>query len=269
VGTAASRRAAPTASIFLASSFSGSQAESTSAPAPVTPTVGRPAISSYHGLIPANAERIAILMKDIVKFLGKTWGFIGLVLGILSIITLIGGMLHRQQPDLGFLLPPEDEIKANRNDLNYRRFVVQLMLIKTDKYSSNAQQEIEELTQFLQLNPSYTKAYLARGLIFFSVGQYSSGLSDMGRVVAEATDPPLRQRAIKETRLARLAQTLMPISILGAAVVTLLHVVEWLKVRLDRWGRGRIIAFWIAYAVWIISLAFFIFYSGFIEAWIE
>jgi len=208
-------------------------------------------------------------MKDIVKFFVKAGGLMSLVLAILNIVILMGGMLHRQQPDLSFLLPAEAEIKANLNDLNYRRFVGQLMLIKTDNYSGSSQHEIEELTRFLQLYPDYTKAYLARGLIFFSVGQYSLGLSDVRRVVVDASDPSLRERAIKEARLARIAQSLMPISVLGAAVVALLRFLEWLQVRLDRWGRGRIIALGVGYVVWITSLAFFIFYSGFIETWIE
>ena len=208
-------------------------------------------------------------MKAVFKFASKAWGLRELAISIVSIFGLIGGLSHRQRPDLAFLSPPQDEITANFDNLDYRRFVVQLLTIQIANTAGETQSVIEDLTQLLQQYPSYTKAYLARGIIYFSTGQYTLGRADMEQVLAEATEARLRQRASVEIFLAQFAQLLAPMLVVGAIGVSGLKIVEWLGLQFGRWGRWRTTAFAIAYIMWVSSLGLLFVYSSFIDGWVK
>ncbi len=96
----------------------------------------------------------------------------------------------------------------------------------------------------LESRPTYLKAYLARGLIYFHLRKRAWGAADMEKVLALSDDPKLRRRANLELLLNKMARILAPIALVGRmAIGIFLFTVDCMGLAVVRMGRLQVMIF--------------------------
>jgi hypothetical protein len=196
---------------------------------------------------------------------------IGIVIAVSGLVALIGDgtdlftMTARPSPSLRFLLPPQEERVANFEDDDYRFFLYMLHSAQLETLSGNHQSAIRNLNIALESQPTYVKAYLARGLIYFHLRKRAWGAADMEKVLALSDDPELRRRANLELVLDKLARILAPIALIGTTAIGIfLFIVDCMGLEVVRMGRLQVMIFFAVLLVWVGTVIFFIGY-GFID----
>jgi tetratricopeptide (TPR) repeat protein len=152
-----------------------------------------------------------------IKKLGGTFGIVLAIVGIIEAIGLTFDILPRQAP-----LPTltQDHILRARTEPGYQSY----MWAVTNCLTGDYDKAIKQLTETIELEPTFAEAYYYRGLVYIHLGRLERGVADLETVVELTPHLGLRRDARKELLLTRMADVLVPVhfvSLLGIVILML------------------------------------------------